>query len=135
VRKIAGMTQEVGVAKNFHVVAVHVVRAFMQDPSNNLRQGVLQVVVQLRGTVHICKHTKTSNNEVASLFFEPVNSRWQQAMGLDVSGGDAGACSVCTSLLSCGHYLFIAEHACMMLNMHVYLDDMYVGMLNMHICC
>ena len=81
-----------------HATEHFVGRAMMQDAGNNLRQGVILVAVKLRGR-HLVAAKNTGkrtrvDKEIASLFFDPVDLLWQTVMGLDVSKGDAGACSV-----------------------------------------
>jgi hypothetical protein len=84
-------------AKKFHPLEHFASRALMQDAGNNLRQGVTQLSVKLRGQWHQARHQArhARGSMVApSLFFDPVDPPWQIAMGLDVSKGDTGACSV-----------------------------------------
>ena len=91
VGKISHQAQRTSMVKKFHPLELFVSRALMQDAGNNLRQGVTQLSVKLRGRpARHARHSKVA----PSLLFDPVDSPWQIAMGLDVSLGDAGACSV-----------------------------------------
>ena len=95
---LSAQAKDTSGAKRFHTTEYFVFRAMMQDGGNNLRQGVILVAVKLRGPHLVAGKSpgkrKSVDKEISSLFFDPVDLQWQTAMGLDVSKGDAGACSV-----------------------------------------
>ena len=94
-----------GDPKDFHVLELYVGRVLMQDAANNFRQGLHQLTAKLIGgptcMSEACMRSKGQGSstskalsDVTPLFFAPVSDPWQRAMGLDVSQGNAGACSV-----------------------------------------
>jgi hypothetical protein len=82
-----------GDAKGFHVLEHYVGLVLMQDAANNVRQGLQQLTVKLIGGGQ-GSSTSKAVKDVTPLFFAPVSDPCQRAMGLDVSQGNAGACSV-----------------------------------------
>jgi hypothetical protein len=94
VGEIAAMAATaLGDPKGFYVLEHYVGRVLMQDAANNFRQGLHQLTAKLIGGGQ-GSSTSKAGQDVTPLFFAPVSDPWQRAMGLDVSQGNAGACSV-----------------------------------------